>query len=149
MDLHRFTIEELMIGNMYGEARMIEGDMVEDDREYLAIGCVVRNRVLSLRFPNSYHEVILQRRQFSWANEGDPNRSMVIEFLMNGKDTKTYKRMKAWAKAIIENKTTDFSNGADHYVAQWLYEKEEKQHWIDDMKITAVWGGHVFLRSKQ
>ena len=45
-----FTELELMIGNMYGEARLIEGDLSDDIREYLAIGCVVMNRANSTGF---------------------------------------------------------------------------------------------------
>ena len=134
---------------MYGEARLIEGDLSDDDREYLAIGCVVRNRMNSPKFPDTYKDVILQHKQFSWTNSGDPSREKVIDFLSNGKSSKIYKRMKSWAKAIMKDKAIDFSGGADHYVARWLYERENKQAWIADMKITAVWGGHVFLRSKQ
>lgn len=135
-----------MIGNMYGEARLIEGDLSDDINEYIAIGNVVMNRVSSPRFPNTIKDVILQVKQFSWTNTGDPSREKVISFLENKQPSETYRRMKIYAEAVMEGKTKDNSYGADHYVARWLYEKERKQSWISKMQITSVWGGHVFLK---
>lgn len=144
-DLAKFSDIELMIGNMYGEARFIEGDVSDDVREYICIGCVVINRVNDPRWPNTVKEVILQRKQFSWTNPGDPSRDKVIAFLTTGKETKTYKQLKIYAQAILDNRVIDFSHGAQYYVARWLYEREQKQDWIDTLKITAIYGGHVFL----
>lgn len=146
-ELSSFNELELMQGNMYGEARLMEGDLSDDIREYLAIGCVVMNRVNSPKFPNTIKGVILAPKQFSWTNAGDPSRDKVIAFLSSGQPSETYQRLKTYARAIIDGNAEDFSKGADHYVARWLYEREKKQAWISKMKITAIYGGHVFLKS--
>lgn len=146
-NLSGFTELELMIGNMYGEARLVEGDLSDDIREYLAIGCVVMNRVKSSGFPSTIKGVILAPKQFSWTNAGDPSRDKVIAFLSTKQPSETYQRLKTYAQAIIDGNAEDFSKGADHYVARWLYEREKKQAWINKMKITAIYGGHVFLKS--
>lgn len=145
--LNEFSELELMIGNLFGEARSIEGDVSDDIREYLAIGGCVMNRVNSKRFPNTIKEVILAHKQFSWTNAGDPSRDKVISFLETKQPHTMYNRLKIFAEAVIERRSVDFSYGADHYVARWLYEKTDKQRWITEMQITGVWGGHVFLKA--
>lgn len=150
ISLTSFSELELMIGNMYGEARMQEGDLSDDIREWLAIGNVVKNRMTSPRFPNTFKAVILQPKQFSWTNFSDPSRDMVIGFLTSKQPARIYQRMAQYSKDIINGDCVDFSNGALYYVAEWLYIKPtgEKASWIDKMIITAVWSGHVFLTEK-
>lgn len=149
-DLSKFTELELMIGNMFGEARRQEGDLSDDIREWLAIGNVVKNRVLSPKFPNDYKSVILQPEQFSWTNINDPSRDNVIEFLNMKFPARLYQRMRQYSLDILNGDSIDFSYGALYYVAEWLYIKPEgeKASWIDKMIITAVWGGHIFLKEK-
>ena len=43
-----------------------------------AMAWVIRNRVESKRFPNTYKEVVLQRKQFSSWNTNDPNYDRVV-----------------------------------------------------------------------
>lgn len=145
IDFYKFSDLELMIANMYGEARMIEAGWSDDVREYLAIGGTVMNRTKSPRWPNTPKTVILQRRQFSWTNEGDPSRKVVYDFLVN-KPEPRYRQLKMYAEAVLEGRSVDFSNGADHYVALFLYEREQKQSWIKRMNIRVIWGGHIFLK---
>lgn len=146
MSLNEFNALELMIGNMYGEARMVEGDLIDDVREYIAIGNVVMNRVKDKRWPDTVKEVILQWKQFSWTNAGDPSRQAVINFLKSESNTKRYRRLEAYAEKILEGKTVDLSLGSCFYVAEWYYIKEKKQKWIDEKVIAAAYGGHIFLR---
>ena len=146
VNLRKFSELEIMIGNMYGEARLVEGDKSDDIREYLAIGNVVLNRTKSSRWPNTPKDVMLQRNQFSWTNEGDPSRLKVIGFLNQKSPAPLYRRLRIYAEAILSGRTVDFSNGANHYVAMWLYERESKQSWISRMMITAAYGGHIFLK---
>lgn len=40
----------------------------DQPHEFLAIGWTIRNRVWARRFPNTYRDVILQRKQFSYFN---------------------------------------------------------------------------------
>lgn len=147
MNFQQFSDMELMIGNMYGEARLVESGWSDDVREYLAIGGAVMNRTKSPRWGNTPKVVILQPYQFSWTNQGDPSRKAVYDFLIN-KPEPRYRQMKMYAEAVLEGRCIDFSNGADHYVALWLYERESKQAWIKKMEIKAIWGGHIFLKDK-
>lgn len=145
IDFHKFSDLELMIGNFFGEARMLESGWSDDVREYLAIGGAVMNRTKSPRWGNTPKAVILQPYQFSWTNQGDPSRKAVHDFLVNQPNPR-YRQLRIYAESVIEGRCEDFSNGADHYVALWLYERENKQSWIKQKTITAVWGGHIFLK---
>jgi len=100
--LSGFTELELMIGNMYGEARLIEGDLSDDIREYMAIGGVVMNRANSPGFPSTVKGVILAPKQFSWTNAGDPSRDKVIAFLTTKQPSETYQRLKTAYRSISE-----------------------------------------------
>jgi spore germination cell wall hydrolase CwlJ-like protein len=146
VDFDGFTDLELLMANSYGEARMVEGGWSDDVREYLAVGSVIMNRVANPSWGGSIKSVVLQYKQFSWTNEGDPSRQAVYNFLFNKNPSKIYRQMKVYAEAVLNGRCIDFSNGSDHYVALWLYEKEHKQSWIEDMEIRAIWGGHVFLK---
>lgn len=145
MKLEDFGDLELMIGNCYGEARLQEGDWSEEIKEYLAIGCTVMNRVKSQRWGGTPKSVILQHKQFSWTNANDPSREKVLYFLQNKVPNNLYNDLKVYMTSVLNGKCIDFSNGANHYVAMWLYEKEKKQKWIEDMTIVASYGGHIFL----
>ena len=52
---------------IYGEAR---GESVET---MLAVGWVIRNRLQAKRYGSTYKDVVLQPKQFSCWNKGDPN----------------------------------------------------------------------------
>ena len=145
MKLQNFNDLELMVGNCYGEARMVEGDWVSDIKEYLAIGCTVMNRVKSQRWGGTPKSVILQPKQFSWTNDGDPSKDAVLHFLSTKQPNKLYMDLTIYMKSVLSGKCIDFSNGANHYVALWLYEKENKQKWIENMTIVEAYGGHIFL----
>jgi spore germination cell wall hydrolase CwlJ-like protein len=142
----RFTDTELLAGNMFGEARFIEDTIMDEYNEYIAISNVVMNRVKSHRWPGNIKEVILQKSQFSWLNEADPNSDSVWQFLTNKTPSETYKRMMQLGKAVKEGRVRDFSYGANHYVARWFYEKKAgTNHWSQTYTITAIRGGHILL----
>lgn len=143
-----FSELELMIGLWYGEARIVEDSMMEEIREYLAIGNVVLNRIKLGRWGKSPRSVILAPNQFSCFNENDPNVERIYQFLTWKSPSDVYNRLKIYATQLLAGKTRDFSELATHYVARWLYEKPStlNHSWIPKMKITAIWGGHVFLK---
>jgi hypothetical protein len=141
-----FSDQELLAGNMYGEARFTEDSEMEEMREYLAIGCVVMSRVRSHRWPGTAKEVILQKSQFSWLNPGDPSGELVYQFLRHKQPEKLYKPMMGVALSILEGRTSDFSNGANHYIALWLWrQKLGTSHWCQRFKLTEALGGHLFF----
>lgn len=63
---------------IYGEAR---GESIET---MFAVGWVIRNRLQVRRHGNTYKDVVLQPKQFSCWNEGDPNYK-VMEGMLEGK----------------------------------------------------------------
>jgi len=140
-----FTQQQLMAGNFYGEGRFVESTLVGEVQEWLAIGETVMNRYHSNRWPQSIKGVILEKAQFSWLNDGDPSNEATWSFLKNQSPPATYKTMMLYANTVITGKCIDFSNGANHYVAEWFYRKAPKDHWCYDMEIKAAWGGHIFL----
>lgn len=154
-----FSETELMAGLWYGEARIVERDPIDELEEYLSIGTTVLNRKHSSRYPDTIKGVILQRNQFSCFNPDDPNAGKIFDFLMRGRENnlqyltqrKQYATLMLYAGHCIAGRCIDFSRGADHYVARWLYEKPETENhpWIPKFKMTAIFGGHVFLRSPQ
>lgn len=81
----------------------------------LAVGCVVRNRVLHSGFPKTFPAVILQRNAFSCFRAGDPNRAK----LLHPADHEPLPVWNACALAsymIIGDKLTyDPSDGAHYY----------------------------------
>lgn len=148
IDWHRFTEREIMAGNFFGEARMQEGTVSEDRREWIAIGNVVLNRAASNRWSaNTPKSVILQRNQFSWTRQNDPSASKVFKFLSRPGIDRYYYKMMLVADAVLAGRTLDLTYGADHYVATWLY--DSKRGWWRDMTIADVIGGHVFLISRK
>jgi spore germination cell wall hydrolase CwlJ-like protein len=139
-----FSPVELMAGNSYGEARMYEASIVDEIREYIGVNQVVMNRVKSPRWPLSIPLVILQRAQFSWLNEGDPNSDAVWAFLKNKTPVDTYKRMMRYADLVLRGKVRDLTYGANHYMSRRLFESTPPA-WAKEMIVTDIIGGHVFL----
>ena len=144
----KFNSTELVAGLCYGEARLVEDSILDDIKEYIAIGNVVENRVKAGRFPNDVYGVILQPKQFSCFNITDPNRKLIYEFLSTKQPSNQYSRLMVFAYATSWRLTVDFSNGATHYVARWFYETVKESHWCRMMIITACYGGHIFLKEK-
>lgn len=147
-DFTEASDKEVMMAQMYGEARLVEDSIMDEIREYLGIGYVVMNRVTLPRFPKTIKTVILQPKQFSCFNPGDLNRAEMLRFLREKTPAHLYNRTKILAEAVITGRTRDFSGGADHYVARWFYESCSPSHWCRHMKITECWGGHLFLKEK-
>lgn len=138
----------VLAGLFYGEARIVEDTHIDDVKEYLAIGNTVLNRVALSRFPDTVKDVILQPRQFSCFNLDDPNLEHIYSFLINY--SPLFNKMSLYADMVLKKQTRDFSCGADHYVALWLYERRKGYgtHWMYKMKITSIYGGHIFLKEK-
>jgi len=145
---------DLLIGLMFGEGRMVELGGADETIEFLAIGCTVRNRVnKDKRFPNNYKDVILQPKQFSCYNDNDPNYNRIYKFLTDPEDKndRLYNQLEHLADLVWNDRCTDFSNGADHYVAKWLYDKypPATNKWYYKYTLTAVAGGHMFFRESK
>ncbi|MFZ5376790.1 MAG: cell wall hydrolase [Patescibacteria group bacterium] len=107
------TDQIILARALFGEAR----NTLVPDEARIAIGWVIKNRVISVGWPNSYLDVITKPKHFSAFNLGDNNRPFVEDPLHTGKEVDR----KAWRKAydiagrIISNKLVDPTQGANHY----------------------------------
>ena len=83
----------------------------------MAIGWVIKNRVVSKGWPNTYREVITTPFQFSSFNTDDPNYPYIEDPLYTGNEI----NKNAWGHAyeiagkIINNEIPDSTGGANHY----------------------------------
>lgn len=139
----------LMAGLVYGEARKKEDNDLDERKEYMAIASTVLNRVQHKgRFPDTIVDVILQPWQFSCFNNNDPNIDRIWKFLTSPghENDVLYKKIMGMIEPVLKENTVDFSNGADHYVAIWFYDQSHPDHWCRKYRITAMHGGHIFLK---
>jgi spore germination cell wall hydrolase CwlJ-like protein len=91
------------------------------------------------RWPKSIWEVILQPRQFSSFNAGDPNATL-WPHASNGGD------WKAWQDILSEVFTPiggDSTNGANHYESE---PEDARPAWADSTKLTTTIGPFRFYR---
>ncbi|MDA1317171.1 MAG: cell wall hydrolase [bacterium] len=107
------TDQVILARALFGEAR----NTLVPDEARIAIGWVVKNRVESSGWPNTYWEVITTPSQFSSFNIGDDNRLFVEDPLHknNAIDKKAWEHTYDLAKKIIEGEITDPTQGANHY----------------------------------
>ena len=108
----------------------------------VAVGWVVRNRVESKKFPNTYWGVIFQRAQFSGVN------SKLWKLTYDLKKMTPY-QLSMWqdclkiAQDVIEDRVFDPTYGADHYYNPSLVSPS----WAKKMEPIATIGKHLFLKS--
>lgn len=115
---------------LYFEAR---GETVKGQ---FAVAEVIRNRVKSSRFPDSYCGVINQgtgkryQCQFTYTCDGNPE---VIS------EQKAYERSSKIARAIIDGAAGDLTNGATYY-----HTTAVSPRWSKTFHRTARYGVHLF-----
>ena len=107
----------------------------------VAVGCVVRNRVKSKRWPNTYREVILQPEQFSGVGSELWNK-FINEHRLNFEEKRAKKECLEIAEKIISGEQPDITHGANHYYNPKL----ASPSWAKKMKITRIIGNHIFLK---
>lgn len=132
---------ELLTLCIWGEAR---GEPVLGK---IAVGCVVRNRVMDkkLRWSKSVREVILQPKQFSCFNEGDPNLDKIVKMAEMGSNRLSDPNVKEsmWAAhGIMYDWLQDVTKGANHYFAVSI----DPPDWADPKQETVVIGHHKFFK---
>jgi len=109
----------------------------------VAVGCVIRNRVKSPRWPNTYEKVIYQYKQFPGVNSPlwylfDKDNELTEE------EQKIKQQCLEIAKKILLNKQPDITCGATHYYNP----KKASPSWAKKMKITRRIGNHIFLKER-
>lgn len=124
------TDEIILARALFGEVR---STLVPDEAR-IAIGWVIKNRVESSGWPNTYWEVIATPSQFSCFNIGDDNRSFVEDPLhkKNEIDKKAWEHACDIARQIIEGEITDTTQGANHYYDDSI----STPSWAKDQKPT-------------
>ena len=97
----------------------------------LAVGLVVTNRVESSRYPDTICDVVNQRSQFSWVNDGKSD---------TPKDDWAWKDSKKIAKDILDGKADfiDFDH-VMHYHADYV-----SPHWSKKKLMVAQIDQHIF-----
>lgn len=122
-------IDQIILARaLFGEAR----NTFVPDEARVAIGWVIRNRVASKSWPNTYWEVVTEPLQFSAFNLDDTNRVYVENPLHSGKEVDKV----AWEHAyqisgkLIGDQISDPTYGANHYyddsirVPPWAKDKK-------------------------
>ena len=117
---------ECLAKNIYFEAR----DQGWDGK--VAVAFVTLNRVLSDKFPDTWCEVVWQKGQFEWTQDGKSD---------NPKERIKYSYIKDLAHDFISNYNDymDFTSGAKYYHAHYI-----EPCWLPDASLTATIGDHLF-----
>lgn len=136
--VERLTEEEVFLLTLYGECRG------EPYFGQVAVGCVIRNRIMDNRWPNSYKEVCLQPKQFSFWNQVLP--SSHLRAVLTLEATKALAHL---ARGIKMGYIPDVTNGANHYINAYARPAEPK--WAQNTKHIVLWpselvGAHTFYR---
>jgi len=113
--------------NIYHEAR---GSSLEDR---IATGLVVLNRMESENFPDTVCDVVWERSQFSWTNDGRSDIPHNLE---------AYEAALLLASFIISGAYPDFTYGATHY-----HTAEIRPYWSDGSLAKVRIGAHVYMET--
>ena len=130
---------DIMARTLWGEARS------EDVQGMQAVACVIMNRYRENIWyskhngEHSIKAVCLKPMQFSCWNDNDPNAEMCAKV-----DTKDRRFVQALeiAAAAKAGKLEDFTNGANHYFADYI----PKPKWAEGMQFCITIGRHNFYR---
>ena len=137
MDLKEYGDLNLLTSVLYGEARS------ESVLGKLAVALVIKNRVKSSRWPNSYADVILQPKQFSCFNETDPNYEVVLKAVnssLNWLD-RPWRECRGCAQMVIGDWVNDFTKGANHY-----HTTACNPYWTKNEGFVLLEGNHKFYK---
>lgn len=123
--------------NIYQEAR---GEPLSGQ---VAVANVVKNRVKSKYYPNTYCEVVQQRRgkicQFSWYCDG-LNDHPVFKNRETVK-ARAFQRAVEISLKIMDNIIIDNTEGSTHFHADRV-----EPYWSKNLVKTVHYGGHIFYR---
>lgn len=133
---------EILGLTIIGEAR---GERIQGQ---VAVGSVIRNRLMTGK--KSYHEVCLEKHQFSCWNDKDPNRAVLLELaemLAVGQflTDQYYKQCMFVAKGIVGWNIIDNTQGATHYMTNELFVSTSKPEWAMNAKNKEQIGNHIFF----
>jgi spore germination cell wall hydrolase CwlJ-like protein len=104
----------------------------EDDLGQAAVAHVILNRVKSPFYPDSVREVVWQKEQFSWTQDGKSDRMT---------DPRAIQKAVDIALAVSRGKIKDPTGGALHYFAH----KRVKPAWAE-AGFRFILGQHTFVK---
>jgi len=110
------TEEMILARAIFGEGRSLP------DEGKIAIAWSIRNRVDDKRWPDNYHDVILQKSQYSAFRKIDPNWEYVINpfYKINSKQLAAWKRCYEIAGLVMSGKIKDPTGGVNHYFSDYI-----------------------------
>ena len=109
---------------------------IETDMGKYAVAQVTLNRVKSKKYPNTICKVVLQRYQFSWANQKSKHWTHPKGI--------NWDRSKAIAKRVIyENHRVKGLEHSEYYHADYV-----SPHWSSKMTPVATVGRHIFYTNR-
>jgi spore germination cell wall hydrolase CwlJ-like protein len=106
-----------------------------------AVAHTIMNRARSGDFPPTPEEVVLQEKQFSAWNPGDPNLTK-MESLPH--DDPAYLEAKRIMEEVMAGQRPDPTGGATHYHSKSI----PPPSWAPSLRKTAEIGGHVFYKPR-
>lgn len=136
------TPEQTVAMTIWAESRaeLIEGQ--------IAVGCVIRNRVLMpRRFSDTWKKVCLAKWQFScWIPQGGEANYQLLMARCDAalRGTQPWPSQALWlAQGLISGAVGDRVAGATHYYASWL---KPPPAWAQGVPPVAVIGVHRFYK---
>lgn len=118
--------------NIYQEARS------EPSIGQIAVGLVTINR--SIKHNRPICKVVYRKSQFSWTNNAfDEKGRFKKEYLPHGV---RWLQAKQLAKLLMAGVVEDFTDGADHYYADYI----APPLWSKHMEYKGKWGTHYFYK---
>ncbi|MFA5886211.1 MAG: cell wall hydrolase [Patescibacteria group bacterium] len=113
----RDDMEQMILARaIFGEGRSLP------DEGKIAIAWSIRNRVEDDRWSNNYHDVILQKNQFSAFREVDPNWKYVKDpfYKINPKQLAAWEKCYKIAGSVLSGKIKDPTGGVNHYFSDYI-----------------------------
>lgn len=110
------TEQMILARAIFGEGRSLP------DEGKIAIAWSIRNRVEDKRWANNYHDVILQKSQFSAFKEDDPNWKYVKNpfYEINAKQLAAWKKCYEIAGLVLLGEIKDPMDGVNHYFSDYI-----------------------------
>ncbi len=115
--------------NLYFEARG------EEETGIIAVATVTLNRVKSGEYPNSICEVVWQKWQFSWTNDGRPDQVY---------SSKVWIAVVEITRQVMDEKIT--STLDDDVLWYHRYDIKPKSGWSENLIVAARIGEHMFFK---
>lgn len=134
-------ITPLVIATLLGESLNNKGI-----DPYIYTAWVLRNRLESGRWANTLEGVATQLNQFSALNE--PENVQKLLRYQKYHESKWNMARSALELVGIQRHTADPTKFATHYLTKSLYYSSKRPKWADDMVVTVIKYGHVYLRER-